>query len=68
MFRLKKDHALKYSKVLLDYFKVCVLKKSNLTVGDIQVCIILAVFVVSLQNSPKVPSMQSCWTDSGKYV
>lgn len=23
MFRLKKDHALKYSKVLLDYFKVC---------------------------------------------
>lgn len=22
MFRLKKDHALKYSKVLMDYFKV----------------------------------------------
>lgn len=26
MFRLKKDHALKYSKVLLDYFKVCLRK------------------------------------------
>lgn len=27
MFRLKKDHALKYSKVLLDYFKVCLITK-----------------------------------------
>lgn len=25
MFRLKKDHALKYSKVLLNYFKVCLI-------------------------------------------
>uniref|UniRef100_A0A8C5GGR2 AF4/FMR2 C-terminal homology domain-containing protein n=1 Tax=Gouania willdenowi TaxID=441366 RepID=A0A8C5GGR2_GOUWI len=38
MFRLKKDHALKYSKVLLDYFK----------------------------SSPKVPSMPSSWSNSGK--
>lgn len=29
MFRLKKDHALKYSKVLLDYFKVCLITKKS---------------------------------------
>lgn len=45
MFRLKKDHALKYSKVLLDYFKVCPQAKQKsdvLLTGNCFNCFVLA--------------------------
>lgn len=67
MFRLKKDHALKYSKVLLDYFKVGSGGKN----GGYWVFLSpfwLSVLLVLLQSPPKVPLTQPCGKDSGKYV
>lgn len=66
MFRLKKDHALKYSKVLLDYFKVC--SEINGGYGVFLSTFFLSVLMLSLQSPPKVPLTQPGGKDSGKYV
>lgn len=54
MFRLKKDHALKYSKVLLDYFKVC-LRKDLLEIPFIHVqhqsCVYVCVQISSYRHT-----------------
>ncbi|KAM9804880.1 LOW QUALITY PROTEIN: uncharacterized protein aff3 [Neosynchiropus ocellatus] len=55
MFRLKKDHALKYSKVLLEYFKV---RDQAFAFDD-------DLILAFLQTS-KVPTLQLSWSDALK--
>ena len=45
MFRLKKDHALKYSKALLDYFKVTPEEKDKGVLFVLRLCCFIAVDV-----------------------
>lgn len=59
MFRLKKDHALKYSKVLLDYFKVCSGKKWQL--WSFSFNIFLIHFNVVLTESPQSAFNTTWW-------
>lgn len=59
MFRLKKDHALKYSKVLLDYFKVCLEKKWRL--WSFSFNIFLICFNVVVTESPQSAFNTTWW-------
>lgn len=68
MFRLKKDHALKYSKVLLDYFKVGSGWGGNGGYWVFLSILWLSVLMVLIQSPPKVPLTLPCGKDSGKYV